>query len=156
MIDTTVMDKLVKSVTSLGSVEVMEDAKIPGCPHMADRYIMHLKQLDQGMWESHRASLLTALATQSPPLQVHICTMHTYDMVAKCFRDFYNIELAATGVDVDRFITLIRDIKGKPLSIRSPKQVVKVDTVENISSRSKLISSAPLSRSMIDGSQKQG
>ena len=151
MINVEVLNKLSKAITDLGSVAIMEDAQIPGCPHMNDRYIFHLRQLDQSSWEAHRMTLLALLAAQNPPMQVHVCTMHTYDVSSKTYRDFYNIELAANSTDADRFVALLADVKKKPMALRAAQIKVNVESDADMKLRTDKVTSAPLSTGMVAG-----
>jgi hypothetical protein len=131
MLNIEQQEKLAAAINSMGSVSIIQDQAIPGCPHFGDRYTFHVHVEDRAVWEgAHRPTLCRLLAESAKPIQAHICTMYGYDKMTKRYTVVHTMEFKGEGEEIDNIISVLGQVSKTKVPPVFDKSDVKVDSME--------------------------
>ena len=129
MLNIEQQEKLAAAINSMGSVSIIQDQAIPGCPHFGDRYTFHVHVEDRAVWEgAHRPTLCRLLAESVQPLQAHVCTMYGFDKASSRHTVVHTMEFKGDEREIDEIIKILGQVSKTKVPPVFEKSEVKVDS----------------------------
>jgi len=124
-IDQELMDRVAEALNKLGSVKVIRDTVIPGCPHFGDRVIVHFRVEDEALWAGlggHLRTILQLVDAEQPKLNVHICRQWVWDRSRpKELLVLQTFEVEGTSAAVEQVVKLLERCRSSKVDTRIPE-----------------------------------
>lgn len=129
-IDQKLMDRVADALNRLGSVSVIRDTVIPGCPHFGDRIVIHFRVKDDALWSGlggHLRTVLKLVDQERPWLNVHICRQWLLDAARpKELLVLQTFEVEGNEVAVEQVVSVLEQCRQAKADPRVPMVSIEV------------------------------